>query len=541
MSFRISIALLTLAWAAIYLPLLGERELKGEEPRRILPAIEMLETGDWIVPRLAGEVYANKPPLINWAIASLFALTGTTSEFAARMVSTLALLALSVSALLLLGKELGNERALLVGLVLLTTFAMIDKGRLIEIDVFFSALFGIACFLWIRLWLDQRSPWLIWTLPYLFLGLGCLLKGPVHLLFWLSFLISTLRFSREEKAAFHPAHLAGILLMNLIVIPWVVLNINAVGTGKNSTGTWLSQLLVRLDFAEFTWERFLTNPINIVKDLLPWSITLIYSLWKFRRDRLHLRRGTRDGAIVFGCLCTCFFGFLLVCLLPGGLPRYFMPVYPLAALATVSLYFRLADASRAPYEKLVNCSNYVLVPMFLLAPPALMFVAMWQGEPSFVIPILAGMVVVAGVSALILGPWKNRSIILKISLLIAAGALPLIPAVKPFIWKEESLRTGAAKIAAIVPAQARIAFYADRGVRYHRLQHLGHLYYLREPSVGFGESGILPLDCDVLVGRPEVEKDMLAKLNGRVVVRKEKTTINGLPLLVLFLDRPSSP
>ena len=98
MSSRIAFLLLCLSWAAIYRPALGDPELRGEEVRRNLPAQGMLDTGDWIVPRIAGEVYANKPPLINWAVAGMFAVTGSDSETSARLVSALSMLALALAA-----------------------------------------------------------------------------------------------------------------------------------------------------------------------------------------------------------------------------------------------------------------------------------------------------------------------------------------------------------------------------------------------------------------------------------------------------------
>ena len=39
-----------LVWAAIYLPGLGSLEIRGEEGRRILPAVTMLQTGNYLVP-----------------------------------------------------------------------------------------------------------------------------------------------------------------------------------------------------------------------------------------------------------------------------------------------------------------------------------------------------------------------------------------------------------------------------------------------------------------------------------------------------------
>ena len=48
-------------WAAIYLPALGSLEIKGEEGRRILPAVSMLETGNYLVHRsVANRICANR-------------------------------------------------------------------------------------------------------------------------------------------------------------------------------------------------------------------------------------------------------------------------------------------------------------------------------------------------------------------------------------------------------------------------------------------------------------------------------------------------
>jgi 4-amino-4-deoxy-L-arabinose transferase-like glycosyltransferase len=45
-----AIVLVLVVWAVIYLPRLGSLEIKSEEGRRILPAVTMLETGNYIVP-----------------------------------------------------------------------------------------------------------------------------------------------------------------------------------------------------------------------------------------------------------------------------------------------------------------------------------------------------------------------------------------------------------------------------------------------------------------------------------------------------------
>lgn len=537
MPLRLCLLLLVLAWAALYLPSLGEPELRGEEIRRILPAQAMLETGDWIVPRIAGEVYANKPPLINWAVAGLFSLTRSESEFSARLVSALSLLALGLATLLLLRRDTGNERALLVALALLTTLTLIAKGRLIEIEALFTALFGIACFLWIRLWSDRRSPWAVWTLPYLLLGLGCLVKGPVHLLFWFPFVIATLRFAGEGRSFLHPAHALGFAAMLAVFLPWVALNIREVGTGDASVGNWVEELAVRGDVSKMEWDRWLTNPVKIPGGFLPWTIPLFYALWHLWKRRVPLVRGRREDAVVLGSLFALAFGFVAVCLAPGGVPRYLMPVYPLAALATVALHFRLPESLRERYERFGRRVNLALVPVLLLAPAAMAFLARREPGSPPLFAIAAGALAVAVVAWLSATHWRAQSVLFTTPLLVAAGGIALLPASQPFQSERGLFRKAALDLGALAPADGRIVVYADHEFRNRLTKHLRLLYYLREPVDGLGESGTLPEDTALLVGRPESREAMLEKLAPRTVAEEETIVIRGVPLLAI---RPAS-
>src|ERR1044072_8286895 len=87
MSRPASFCLVIACWAAIYLPGLGSWEIKGEEGRRILPAVTMLETGNFLVPQVGGEPYFRKPPLVNWLGAGSFKTTSIRNEWTARVPS----------------------------------------------------------------------------------------------------------------------------------------------------------------------------------------------------------------------------------------------------------------------------------------------------------------------------------------------------------------------------------------------------------------------------------------------------------------------
>jgi 4-amino-4-deoxy-L-arabinose transferase-like glycosyltransferase len=539
MSPRIALLLLCLSWAAIYLPALGDPELRGEEIRRILPAQGMLETGDWIVPRIAGEVYANKPPLINWAVAGMFALTGSDSETSARLVSTLSMLALALASFFLLRRPIGNERALLVSLALLTTLTLISKGRLIEIEALFTALFGIACFLWIRLWTDNRSPWLFWTLPYLFLGLGCLVKGPVHLLFWFPFLLGALRAARQMRTLFHPAHFLGLFLMAGIFLPWVILNIRAVGAGDASVGNWAEELAIRGDVSQMEWDRFLTNPLKIPGGFLPWVVPFFFALAFLWKKRIRLEAANRSDAVLSGGLVAITFGYVLVCLLPGGVPRYLMPVYPLAALVTIELFFRVPDPARLRYETFAGKLNRVLTALLLVSPVVMLILAGEKPASGRLALFLIGVAAIGTVAWWIRNRWRDRPTFLHTALLIAAGSIALLPGMQDFQGERDLFRTAAAKIDGLVPPGSRIVFYADDVFRNRFTKHLRLLYYVREPITGIGETGSLPEDTTLFIGLPGAEEAMREKLAGREVLAESAIDVRRVSLIVLRLEPKS--
>src|SRR6185503_18849103 len=133
MSRAPAFAFVLLCWAAIYLPGLGTLEIKGEEGRRILPAVTMLETGNFLVPQVGSEPYFRKPPLVNWLVAASFKLTGVRNEWTARLPSVLSVLFVALTFITVARAPLGPTASLFAALMWLANFGIIEKGRLIEI------------------------------------------------------------------------------------------------------------------------------------------------------------------------------------------------------------------------------------------------------------------------------------------------------------------------------------------------------------------------------------------------------------------------
>src|SRR2546430_4586728 len=126
-----TLAIVLLAWALIYLPSLGSIAIKGEEGRRILPAIRMLETGNYIVPQVGSNPYYRKPPLVNWLVAASFKISGVRNEWTARLPSALAVLAVALAFITVARRSLGPNGSLIAALIWLANFGTIEEGRLI--------------------------------------------------------------------------------------------------------------------------------------------------------------------------------------------------------------------------------------------------------------------------------------------------------------------------------------------------------------------------------------------------------------------------
>ena len=277
----------------------------------------MLQTGNYLVPQVGGETYFRKPPLVNWLVAASFKFTGIQNEWTARLPSVICVLLVALSFVTVARNSLGNRGSTIAALMWLINAGIIEKGRLIEIEALYVSLCALAIVLWLSFWLQRKSPWLIWTVPFVVLGLGWLAKGPVHLVFFYGVVIAVIWKERNWRALFHPAHFVGILIMLGIFAAWAIPFVQATNQ-VTATTKWSQQFTGRLRGSDFQFGRWIFNIPHGVLYLLPWVIFL--PLVKFQsfadgKDR-QLARALAWGAAV---------PFVIVNLVPGSIPRYAMP------------------------------------------------------------------------------------------------------------------------------------------------------------------------------------------------------------------------
>jgi 4-amino-4-deoxy-L-arabinose transferase-like glycosyltransferase len=129
---------------ALALPLMGaglglRDPWPADEPRFALIAQDMLRSGDWLIPRIGGDLYADKPPFYFWLLASAMALTGSL-RLGFLLPSLVAGLGTVLLVYDLLRRARGREVALAGAFVLLLTFQFTWQARQAQID-------GVLCFL----------------------------------------------------------------------------------------------------------------------------------------------------------------------------------------------------------------------------------------------------------------------------------------------------------------------------------------------------------------------------------------------------------
>ena len=105
----------------------------ADEPRFALVARDMLRSGDWLIPRVGGDLYADKPPVFFWLMAASMALTGS-MRVGFLLPSLLAGVGVVALVYDLLRRVRGREVAFAGALLLLLTFQFTWQARQAQID-----------------------------------------------------------------------------------------------------------------------------------------------------------------------------------------------------------------------------------------------------------------------------------------------------------------------------------------------------------------------------------------------------------------------
>ena len=188
------------------------------------PAREMLASGDWVVPRLAGLPITEKPPLTYWAVAAAMSLFGRDDEWVVRSYGVPAAIFTALMIAALAARWFGNRVALAAGLMQLSVFYILQVARVAESDtLLLTAVCAAMCSF---AWAAVDSPhgrrdrrWLPWAF-YLAAGIAFLAKGLIGPVFIFSGCLLFVMWQRDWRRLWFFASPVGLTLFVTCLVAW---------------------------------------------------------------------------------------------------------------------------------------------------------------------------------------------------------------------------------------------------------------------------------------------------------------------------------
>jgi 4-amino-4-deoxy-L-arabinose transferase-like glycosyltransferase len=195
----------------------------ADEPRFALVARDMVATGDWLLPQVGGETYADKPPLFFWLISA-----GLEATHTLRIAFLLPSLLAGIGCVLLLydlARRLWNrEVGLAAGLSLLLTVQFVWQARQAQIDATLCFWTTLSLYGLLRhLLLGPQWRW--YAIGWAAAGLGVITKGVgfLPLLILIPFaLLRAPRWAPRMSSSVAAPWLIGPFAFLLAVSVWLV-------------------------------------------------------------------------------------------------------------------------------------------------------------------------------------------------------------------------------------------------------------------------------------------------------------------------------
>jgi len=312
-------------------------------------ALGMLESGDWLVPRLNGDPFIEKPPLHFWGMALGMRVLGV-NEWGARSANALWF----VGAILLVGaigaRLWGRRTGRLAAIVYATTLLPFLASNVLTPDTLLAFWTVAAAYGYLRAAGsgddEPARGW--WLLVGAAGGLGILSKGPAMLIF-LSPLAAHLAGRRGPGRALRTP---GVYLAAAIAVVlggwWYLLTIARLPGAADFMLD--NQVIGRLFTSTYRRNPGLLGGLKVylpvlTLGMLPWS-----ALWPFLVKRLRpLAGGTlswrrlRERPVALLVVLWIAIPLAVLLLAQSRLPLYALPLAAPAALATA----RLLESARA--------------------------------------------------------------------------------------------------------------------------------------------------------------------------------------------------
>lgn len=318
--------------AVLWFGMLGQRDLFDPDEGRYagIPAA-MVESGDWLTPRLNDIKYFEKPALQYWGTAVFFELFGK-SNTTARLWTALLGFAAALFSMYVAARLYGPRAALYTFLLCISYLMVVAFGHYLTLDMALSAFLaiGIGSLVIAQANRDSKSGTRNWMLiGWAALALATLTKGPVAVVLPAGAVVVYSLWQRDWGLWKHLHLFKGLLLYLLITAPW-----------------FIAVSIVNPEFARFFFihehfERY-TSEVHsregpfwyflpyLLFGVCPWLISSLHSVVSPAFKWLPEKPGQFEPERFMWTFITATFCFFS--LGKSKLPGYILPVLPLIAI-----------------------------------------------------------------------------------------------------------------------------------------------------------------------------------------------------------------
>ncbi len=317
---------------------LGMREpMPADEPRFVLAARTMVESGQWLFPHRGTELYAEKPPMFMWAQASSYLLVRDW-QIAFLLPSLLAaLLTLGLSGDL--ARRLWGRWAVpyaVFGLFVCLQFVL--QAKRAQIDMVLVGMTTLSLWALVRYLLEKPGPWLL-ALGTFAAGLGTVTKGVgfLPLLVFLPWL-----WVRAKSPQTLPAHrgmhaLAGITGFLAGAGVWLVpMLATALTSGDPALQAYAREMLFKQTATRYidTWHHVKPAWYYLQAMLTLWLPGILLAPWLLPAWWRRIRRVDARFVLLLGWSLLALLFFTAS---PGKREVYIFPVLPVLCVAAAPL------------------------------------------------------------------------------------------------------------------------------------------------------------------------------------------------------------
>lgn len=295
-----------------------------DEGRYTHIARAMVESGDWLIPRIDGLPFLHKPPLYFWMEALCIEAFGV-NLWTARLPSLLAALVTSACVFSLVSRYAGERQARWSVAVLALSPLFFAAAQFANLDMMVSTFITLTLTLAVSaVTAPQPLARRLLVLAYVAAGLGVLSKGLIGAVLPGAIFVLWSLFERAPRRIWNAVSLPGIFAFLAVTVPWFL-------AVEHREPGFLWHFFVYHHF-----ERFLTHEFNgqygawfypmlVGVGLLPWSVLVLSS------PRQRLRQVLPSSLAMLGLV---WLGFVLVFFsLPASkMIGYIFPLMPAFAI-----------------------------------------------------------------------------------------------------------------------------------------------------------------------------------------------------------------